>query len=360
MVTAVSLGRRAPGVGVPALEIGVTYDLREVYLARGLSAEDTAEFDHPATIDALAGAIGRLGHRVVRIGHLEPLIDRLRAGERWDLVWNISEGWGGLGRESLVPALLDHHGIPYTFSDPAVLGLCLHKAHAKRVVRDAGIPTPDFRLYETDRDLRCDLPLPLFVKPLAEGTSKGVSESSIVRSKRVLAERCRELLRRYRQPVLVETFLPGREFTVGLLGTGEEARVIGSLEVRLLPGAERDVYSYRNKEHCEQLVSYQRARPEDDPVVAHAEALALRAWRVLGCRDAGRIDVRCDEAGRPSFIEANPLAGLHPSHSDLPILCTRVGITYDELIAAILRSAWSRAAAERGAGQTVHADRDPL
>jgi len=186
---------------------------------------------------------------------------------------------------------------------------------------------------------------PLFVKPVAEGTGKGVSPASIVRRREELGPACRTLLERFRQPVLVETLLPGRELTVGVWGTGPRAEAIGSLEVLLSDQAEAGLYSYANKEHYETRVRYRVVRPEDDPVVAEAEALSLEAWRVLGCRDAGRVDLRCDAAGRPAFLEVNPLAGLHPEHSDLPILCTHLGIPYRDLIGRIVEEASARIAA---------------
>lgn len=325
------------------LTIGLTYDLRIEYLARGMTEEETAEFDQPGTVDALEGSLRRLGFATDRVGHADALIERLARGDRWDLVFNIAEGLYGMGRESLVPAILDHHRLPYTFSDPMVMAVTLHKGMAKRVVRSAGVPTADFALVESMDDIPAiDLPLPLFVKPVGEGTGKGVSAASVVRDARALERQCRFLLDRHRQPVLVETMLPGRELTVGIVGTGRRAEAIGTLEVILRGAAEQGVYSYVNKERCEDLVDYFAVRAAEDPVVAEAERLGLQAWRILGCRDGGRVDLRCDAAGRPAFLEVNPLAGLHPEHSDLPILATARGIPYDRLIADIVRSALLR------------------
>lgn len=325
------------------MRIGMTYDLRDVYLALGYGEEETAELDSIGTIEHLEEALLELGHQPERIGHARELVARLAAGDRWDLVLNIAEGLHGPGREALVPALLDHYGIPYTFSDPLVMAVTLDKAVTKRVVRDAGLYTPDFARVETMDDVeRVTLAPPLFVKPVAEGTGKGVTPASILRRRKDLAPACRRLLERYRQPVLVETLLPGRELTVGIWGTGADAEVIGTLEVVLLDGAEEGVYSYVNKERCEELVEYRLAPAAADPVVAEGEELALAVWRLLGCRDAGRVDLRCDAAGRPAFLEVNPLAGLHPEHSDLPILCHHLGVPYLELIGRIVTSAAAR------------------
>lgn len=328
------------------LRIALTYDLRAAYLARGYSEEETAEFDQEGTIVAIESTLRRLGHEPLRVGNVEDLLPRLLDGETWDLVFNIAEGLYGMGREALVPALLDHYRVPYTFSDPLVLAVTLHKGMAKRVVRDAGVPTAPFAVIDSLADAgevrAIDLPYPLFVKPVGEGTGKGITPASIVHSRAELAARSRQLLERYRQPVLVETFLPGRELTVGILGTGEQARSVGTLEVVLRPHAEANVYSYVNKERCEELVDYVFVRATEDAVVAEAEDVALRAWRALGCRDAGRVDLRCDGVGRPHFLEVNPLAGIHPEHSDLPILCKQVGMPYEELLRAIVASACER------------------
>lgn len=322
------------------MRVGLTFDLRDHYLAAGYSAEDTAEFDNIETIESLAGALERLGLAVDRIGTVRQLAQRLVAGERWELVFNIAEGLKGVGREAQVPALLEAYDIPYTFSDTMVMALALHKGMAKRVVRDCGVPTAPFAVVETMADLAAvELPFPLFAKPIAEGTGKGVTPASRVTSATALRKLCRQLLERYRQPVLVETFLPGREFTVGIIGTGASAEPVAVMEVILNAEAEAGVYSYVNKEECESRVVYRLA---EDEQAKEAGAVALAAWRALGCRDGGRVDLRQDAGGRPLFLEVNPLAGLHPTHSDLPIMCTLAGIPYDALIGRIVESARRR------------------
>jgi D-alanine-D-alanine ligase len=333
------------------MRVGLTFDLRDHYLAAGYSAEDTAEFDNIETIEALAGALERLGLEVDRVGTVRQLAQRLVAGERWDLVFNIAEGLKGVGREAQVPALLDAYDIPYTFSDPLVMALALHKGMAKRVARDCGVPTAPFAVVESMADLATvDLPFPLFAKPIAEGTGKGVTPASRVVNRAALRKLCRQLLERYRQPVLVETFLPGREFTVGIIGTGAAAEPVAVMEVLLNGQAEAGVYSYVNKEECESRVIYRLA---EDEQAKEAGVVALAAWRALGCRDGGRVDLRQDAGGRPLFLEVNPLAGLHPTHSDLPIMCTLAGIPYDALIGRIVESARRRCG---GAGVSIAAE----
>jgi D-alanine-D-alanine ligase len=320
------------------MRIGLTYDLRDDYLARGFSEEDAGEFDAPETIDALEAAIRAHGDTVERIGALPALVTALAAGQRWDLVFNIAEGVSGVAREAQVPALLEAYGIPFTFSTADVLTVAMDKALAKLVVRQAGVPTPDFAVIRSARDLpTVQLPYPLFVKPLAEGTSKGIAESNRVTDRPGLTRKCLEVLKTHRQPALVETYLPGREFTVGLIGTGPAARLIGVAEVTFKPGADPSAYSFRNKMDAFDVLTL-----SDDTTAHAAGATALAAWRALGCRDAGRIDIRCDADGRPAFIEVNPLAGLRPNWSELCVLATQAGWSHETLIGAILDEAMAR------------------
>jgi D-alanine-D-alanine ligase len=325
------------------MRIGLTYDLRQAYLAAGFTEDETAEFDRPDTVVHIENALRQLGHTTDRIGHARQLVARLAKGDEWDLVFNIAEGLCGIAREAQVPAILDVYGIACTFSDPLVMALTLHKGLTKTVVAAGGVPTPQFAVVENPRDMeQIHLPFPLFAKPVAEGTGKGISPTSKVRDNAALRAACTKLLAMYQQPVLVETFLPGREFTVGITGTGDSASALGTLEIVLLANAEADAYSYVNKERCEELVEYRLVHADRDDQVRAAETIALDAWRILGCRDAGRVDLRCDAAGRPNFMEVNPLAGLHPEHSDLPILATKVGMPYVELIRRIVDSATPR------------------
>ena len=322
------------------MKVGLTYDLRQDYLDRGYSEEETAEFDRIDTIEAIEQTLQSLGYSTDRIGNIRDLAKRLNLGDRWDLVFNIAEGLRGIGREAQVPSLLDAYEIPYTFSDPLVLALTLHKGMTKRVLRDLGIPTPDFAEITCEEDIeKINLPYPLFAKPIAEGTGKGINATSRIVNEEELHRICRHLLDTYQQPVLVETYLPGREFTVAIVGTGRSAKVLGVMEIILRSNAEKNVYSYTNKEQCELYVDYVLA---DDDLARDAADTALRAWTGLNCRDAGRVDLRTDALGIPNFIEVNPLAGIHPEHSDLPIICNLAGISYTRLFELIMQSALSR------------------
>lgn len=319
------------------MKVGFTYDLRSAYLAMGYSEEETAEFDRESTIEAIEKTLQNLGFEVDRIGHVKQLAERLCKGNSWDLVFNICEGMYGIAREAQVPALLDAYNIPYVFSSPLVLALTLDKGMTKRVIRDAGIATPDFFVVTKPEDTnKVNLPFPLFAKPVAEGTGKGIDGKSIIKNKEELKTTCLHLLSTFKQPVIVETYLSGREFTVGVVGTGENARCTGGMEIVLRENAEQGVYSYTNKEECEQYTDYVATTGEDK---IKCEQLALDAYRVLGCEDGGRVDIRYDAAGNPNFLEINPLPGLHPEHSDLPILSALNGVSYIELMKMIMDSA---------------------
>jgi len=322
------------------MRIGLTFDLRRDWSVQGKEPADLyAEFDSEETIAALTETLGELGHEVVAIGpaaRVLPFFER----ESADLVFNIAEGLGGRSRESQVPCLLDLLGVPYTFSGPLTLAITLDKAMAKRIVAAEGIPTARFAEVCLPADVAAiDLAPPLFLKPVHEGSAKGVSPASVVTGRAELAERACALLAAYRQPVLVEEFLAGDEFTVAVLGSGEAARALGTMKVVVKDDA-RNVYGYEAKENCEELVDY--AAPIEPALLARVEGVALAAYRALGCLDTGRVDVRCDAHGVPHFLEINPLPGLHPTHSDLPIIAGRRGIAYRDVIAAVLASTCQR------------------
>jgi D-alanine-D-alanine ligase len=322
------------------MRVGVTYDLRADYLAMGFGEEETAEFDAPDTIDAIVAALAARGHRPVRIGGVRKLTEALARGERYDAVFNICEGIKGLAREAQVPALLDAYDIPYVFSDPLTLAVSLDKGMAKRVVRDQGVPTPGFAVIERVEDVnKIDLPFPLFLKPVSEGSGKGVDADSKVSDRDTLARVATALLERFRQPVLAEVFLPGREFTVGITGTGADAEVLGVTEICRTDKFIGDGYGYRNKEYWEDKVDIRLC--EDDAGAAAAQ-VALAAWRALRCRDGGRVDIRNDLDGMPNFIEVNPLAGLRPDYSDLCFIANFKKLTYQDLIDKIMTSFFKR------------------
>lgn len=307
----------------------------------GFSEEAVAEFDSERTLKALQDTLTELGYEVEPIGHVRSLVRALNDGRSWDLVFNIAEGVGGRCREAQVPALLEAYGIPYTFADPLTCALTLDKAFAKRVIAAAGLNTPRFVIGSRWEDLKNPgLGFPLFVKPNEEGTGKGIDARSRVDTPEDYECLCADLIRRSLTPLLVEEYLPGREFTTGILGTGERAYALGTMEISVLPSENRGIYSYEAKERCEDLVRYTRL--EDGSLRDRLQALALASYRILQCRDAGRVDLRLDHEDVPGFLEINPLAGLMPGHSDLPMIAGWEGMTYAELIQRIIESASER------------------
>jgi len=320
--------------------MALCYDLKEDYLAEGLTAEEVMELDDEETIDGIATSLRSLGHTVERVGRGAELARRLASGQRWDLVFNIAEGLRGRSREAQVPALCELFDQPYTFSDPLTCAVTLDKPLAKRLVRDHGLPTAPFAVVERPGEAdQVDLAPPLFVKPVAEGSSKGVTERSRVERRDELEDACADLLHRFAQPVLVERYLPGREMTVGIVGNGDEARVVGLMEVRFRDGSAGD-YTALNKAEYLSRVEYHLL--DGEPLGVRAREVALAVYRALSCRDAARVDLRCDEHGEPCFLEINPLPGLHPVRSDLPILSRLAGISYPELLGRIVDAAARR------------------
>jgi D-alanine-D-alanine ligase len=326
---------------VMGLFIGLCYDLKEDYLKAGFNASEVMEFDDEETIIGLENTLCGLGHKVERIGNGRELALRLAKGDRWDLIFNIAEGLKGRSREAQVPAVCELFAQPYTFSDPLTCALTLDKALTKRVVRDFGLPTAPFAVVSTPAEAAVSLPMPLFLKPIAEGSSKGITGKSLVKERSNLVSAYQALQEEFQQPVLVETFLPGREVTVGIVGNGNKARVIGVMEIIFTDKAETAAYTALNKDEYLDRISY-RLLTDPEPLAARARQLALDVYRSLGCRDASRIELRCDASGELQFLEVNPLSGLHPVRSDLIIMARLAGIEYAQLIGEIVESAWQR------------------
>jgi D-alanine-D-alanine ligase len=319
------------------MKVGLTYDLRSWYLDRGYSMEDTAEFDKQETVDEIAGALHKMGFETEPVGNCFQLIEALASGRRWDLIFNIVEGLYGDGRESVVPAILDQYKIPYVFSGPVILGVSLNKYLSRLIVSAAGVPVSPGMLIPTRADIKkCNLEYPLFIKPVSEGTGKGINEKSVVNSFAEMKEMAEWILSRFNQPALVEEYLPGREFTVGMIGQGNESVAIGGMEIECKDNLP---YSVEYKENYQEFCKY---IPLAKDVIEECKKVALDVWNALGAVDAGRVDLKADRNGRICFMEVNPLAGLHPIHSDLPILSRMIGIEYQSLMEMIMKATLKR------------------
>jgi D-alanine-D-alanine ligase len=301
------------------------------------------------TIAALEAALAESGE-VTRIEATEDFPLRLREAKP-DIVFNVAEGLGGPSREAQVPALCEFWGIPYTGSDPLTLAICLDKGRTKEILAYQGVPTAEFAVVPGGQRLNGIPPLPVVVKPIHEGSSKGITQASLCRTRAGVARAAGIVWREYRQPALIERWLPGREFTCAVLGNGPGARILPIVEVAFdaLPRGAEPLYSYEAKWlwdtpdrpleifHCPAPVSRALAR--------QIERAVLAAYHGLRCRDWARIDVRCDGRGVPHIIEVNPLPGILPDpamNSCFPKAARAAGLDYGTMIRSVLRAGAAR------------------
>jgi D-alanine-D-alanine ligase len=334
VATASELGMRRSRRRSSAIRVGFTYNIKR----EGVSpdSDEQAEWDPPETIMAISSALERQGHVVV---HLEatPDLPRVLAEADVDLIFNIAEGVEGRNREAQVPALCELLNIPYTGSDSATLAIALDKALCKKVLMQHDILTPKFQVMETGRErLDTDLRFPLIVKPNAEGSSKGIGNTNVVDTEEGLRAAVRSVLDRYRQPAIIEEYVSGREFTVGLLGE-KRPRVLPPMEIRFKDTeVERPVYDFVVKQAWEQHVYYECPATLTDIERKSIEKIVRDTFWALDCRDVARIDLRMDEQGRIYVLEVNPLPGLTPNYSDLVLISRAAGMDYDQLMAEIM------------------------
>jgi D-alanine-D-alanine ligase len=325
------------------LRVGITYNLKKDFPQREDQPIDLLEeFDSEETIDAIQGVLESEGHEVIKLGGDTGLIDRLRQASV-DIVFNIAEGLQGRNREAHIPALLEFLNIPYTGSDPLTLSLTLDKAMAKRIVMSQNVPTPPFKKIERMEEVNhLNLRYPLFIKLCDEGSSKGVRLDSKILDPQSLEKKVRELLRTYRPPLLVEEFVKGPEFTVGILGN-EDPFVLGVMQIEIKgKPPEESIYSLEIKREWEEKVRYHCPPPIDPNLLKKIEEVALQAYRALECRDVSRVDIRVGEDRTPYFLEINPLPGLSPVYGDLVIMARSMGWDYAQLVKTIFHQALKR------------------
>ena len=326
------------------MDIGIAFDLKSDFVAPAGAPDDfLEEYDSERTVAAVEAALAKRGHRARRMGGGKRFLAALLA-EPPDLVFNLAEGQGSRSREAHVPAACEMAGVPCTHSDPATLALALDKALAKRVVAAAGVAVARDRIVRSAADLAAfDLPFPCLAKPQFEGSSMGVRAGSKSRDAAELRREVERLVGGYAQPALVEEFLTGPEFTVGVVGEGDRARVLATMEIRPKDDAtEEFVYSIEMKRIWSEKVEYHVPPRRPAEVIAAVEQVALAAYRALECRDVGRVDVRMGGDGLPRFIELNPLPGISPGWSDLCVLAEKIGLDHDALIGVILDAALAR------------------
>jgi D-alanine-D-alanine ligase len=313
--------------------------------------DDTyAEWDTLETINSIKDAL-ELFHDVTMIEANEEAYIKLK-DMKPDIVFNYSEGAHGVSREAQIPAMLDMLQIPYTGSEPLTLSLCLDKSRTKEILTYHKIPTPKFLVAKSTDDLKnFELRFPLLVKPLAEGSSKGIFNSSYVGDMKSLVDFLITNISSYNQPFIIEEFLPGREFTVAVMGNGNETEVLPIVEINFseLPAELIPIYSYEAKwifdTRENPLNIFNCPAQIDKKLEDSIKSTVLRTYEVLNCKDWSRIDVRLDQDGIPNIIEVNPLPGVLPdpkNNSCFPKAARAYGLSYEEMLNKVLEFAAKR------------------
>jgi len=309
-----------------------------------------AEWDDEETISAVESAIRKAGHEVIRIEADENAFEKLRS-YRPDIVFNMAEGFGGASRESHIPAMLEMLNIPYTASDPITIGNCHDKSRCKEILTYYGVPNPGFFITDTHVNGSPKVKYPAFVKPLHEGSSKGIYNSSVVYNREELNREITRIKENYNQHSIIEDFLDGQEFTVALIGNGENVRVLPIVGINLdcLPDDFPKIYSYEVKWYFDtrenKLDIFSCPAKISDKLTKRIEDICKQAYHALRIRDWARMDVRCDANDNPYIIEINPLPGILPNPDDnscFPKAAREVGIDYDTLIQTVLNNAIER------------------
>ena len=327
------------------MKIGLSYDLKDAVSAGSGQPEDALEeYDSVETVDALKAAIEAKGHEVVKLGGGREFLKRVLS-EKVNFVFNISEGLGSYrSREAQVPSVLEMLDIPYSGADPQCLTVCLDKHLTKKLVSWEGVPTPKWSVIDRDNVKSVNwaaLPSPAFVKPVWEGSSKGIRLNSLVRDPEQMQTIVTQLLKQYCQPVLVEEFISGEEVTVGVVGNSPP-KMVGIMRVVPHQKNAEFVYSLEVKRDYLNLVDYECPAKLNKTILKDIGKYALKAFQILECRDFSRMDFRISADGTPYFLEINPLAGLNPRSSDLIIMAKLLGLAYNDLIGSILEAALKR------------------
>lgn len=323
------------------LKVGLTYNLKHNVASE--AEDEEAEYDSEDTVYALKKALEKANCQVTLLEATEELPLRLRES-RPDIVFNIAEGTGGRGREAQVPAVLNMFRIPYTGSDETTLCIALDKALTKRLLTTYHVKTPKYQVISKEHPkLSTSVKFPVIVKPNAEGSSKGISDSAIVFSKKELDNLIETNMALYKQDMLVEEYIEGREFTVGILGNGKDRKVFLPMEIIFLNRQKNfNIYSYQVKINYKEYVKYECPAKLDEETETKMMRTAGRVYEALNCKDFARVDFRLSNEGEIYFIEINPLPGLAPDYSDFPMIAEFNGMGYDVLVREILNSALKR------------------
>ena len=328
------------------MRIGLAFDLRNDFQPGKDIPEDAfEEYDSLDVVTAIADGLRALGHRTILLGGGRKFISKILKS-KVDFVFNIAEGHGSLrSREAQVPAVLEMLDIPYSGSDPQTLAITLDKPLAKQLVSAAGVTTPPWLIITSVKSLEAvparGFPLPAFIKPAFEGSSKGIRLTSRADTAARARAITRRLLAKYNQPVLVEKYIEGDEVTVGVVGNSPPA-IVGIMRVLPRRKFKDFVYSLEVKRDWRNLVDYECPAKLPKATIKRITEASLAVYTTLGCRDFSRVDFRVTADGTPHFLEVNPLPGLNPESGDLPIMSYKMGWTYNGLIKAIFESALAR------------------
>ena len=321
--------------------VGLTYNVKTEYVFRpGDPPDANAEFDHPDTIGVIEQAIRAGGHEVVRFGNARALLERLDELKQVDIVFNIAEGFEGRNRESQVPIILEMMRVPFVGADGLTLGMTLDKIITKKILIAEGIPTPRFvEIADPEKSWRIDLGYPLIVKPRYEGSSKGLRKTSLVTTPDELARQARWVIETYHQPALVEEFIEGKEVTVAIIGNDPPvAQPIAQIQIEGALELGRLFYTF---DHIRSGADYICPAPIDEGLRKELEAVALKTYQAVECRDFGRVDIRVDRSGRPFVLEINPLPSL--STEDVFMCVAKaLGVSYETIINQVLDAALAR------------------
>jgi D-alanine-D-alanine ligase len=328
------------------MKIGLAYDLKDkVPPAYNHSDDALEEYDSMETITSIKDVLEAKGHSVLCLGGGRDFATGI-LNEKVDIVFNIAEGLGNFrSREAQVPSILEMLNIPYSGSDPQCLAICLDKPLTKKILAVSGIATPRWFVINNIEQLHSgswdDFPFPAFVKLAYEGSSKGITSHNVVDSPHELEKLVIDLLKRYKQPLMVEKYIAGDEVTVGVIGNSPPG-VVGIM--RILPKMTKKhfIYSLGVKRNWEQMVDYECPAQLKGSILQRIADSSLQIFKVLGCRDFARIDFKISHDGIPYFLEINPLPGLNAVSGDLPIMANRMGWAYEDLILKILASAVER------------------
>lgn len=331
-------------------KIAIAYNSKNKAIPQGKPKDIYAEFDSLEIVNAIKKAILKYnpGYKVILIEADENCYKKFRK-ERPDVVFNIAEGFHGRNREAQIPLLLEMLQIPYTGSGPLALSLCLDKAKTKEILQYYKIPTPRFQVIHSLKDqVSKKLRFPLIIKLLFEGSSMGLYNKNIVKNKKELMDNVKKLMSNYKEPIMIEEFLTGKEFTLGIIGN--KPRILGMIEIYLDKYPQHFnalTYEAKGVRYDDAYSGKPRISKELQRKICN---IALKTHSAVGCRDFSRVDIRCDSKGNPYVLEINPLPGISPSMEHIsffPKIARMNGINYNRMIKMMLDVSLKRIVSEK-------------